>query len=176
MGVCVSARKPLLWMLAVLAALASSRAPVAQQTRTDGVPAIPGITVDDPFPRACVDCHVNRPDLGTDFRLGTLMRQWEESVDPDVVERLRRFVPEGMALKGRHPPVANWMRRIPAGCAGCHTADSTTAPPLGPLMHGIHLTGGANNHYITHYGGKCMYCHKLDQATGKWSVPSAPEP
>jgi hypothetical protein len=104
------------------------------------------------------------------------MRQWEESVDPDVVERLGKFLPDGTLLKGRHPPVANWMRRIPSDCVGCHSATSETAAPLGPLMHGIHLTGRGDNHYVTNYRGECTYCHKLDQATAKWSIPSAAEP
>jgi hypothetical protein len=40
------------------------------------LPQIPGVTAPDQFPRGCVDCHVNRPDLKMDVRISTIMRQW----------------------------------------------------------------------------------------------------
>jgi len=49
------------------------------------------------------------------------------------------------------------------------------APPFAPLVRVIHLTGGAENHFMTIFQGECTHCHKLDVQTGAWSVPSGPE-
>jgi len=137
---------------------------------------IPGITTADQFPGACVDCHVNMPDRKMDVRIGTLMKQWYEKVDPKIVKRVQTTMPGGRALKGRHPVLpADGLRDIPASCRSCHRSASREAPPLGPMLHVLHLTGGAENHYIKLFGGACTYCHKFDAGTGQWKLPSGPE-
>jgi hypothetical protein len=58
-----------------------------------------------------------------------------------------------VTLKGKHPKVE-----------------------VARMAHPVHLTGGDENHFMTLFQGECTHCHKLDRATGAWSIPSAPEP
>jgi len=137
---------------------------------------IPGVTAPDQFPRGCVDCHVNRPDLGMDVRLSTLIRQWQAEVAPEFLARVRTFSPAGMPLEGKHPEVGGDVARvaIPTTCLQCHSRTSKLAPPFSQLLHGLHLTG-AENHFLSMFQGECTHCHKLDTATGLWSVGSGTE-
>jgi hypothetical protein len=150
---------------ALFLALAGAAPPAARK--------IPGITARDSFPGGCVDCHVNRPDMPGP--LSVRMKQWTEKVDPKVVARLQPFSPKGMTLKGKHPNVAAMVKDIPGGCLKCHGKGSKMAPPFATLMHGIHLTGGEANAFLTTFQGECTHCHKLNAATGEWSLPSTPE-
>jgi hypothetical protein len=144
------------------------------QAATQVARKIPGINAPDPYPKACVDCHVNKPP--TDARLGTLMQQWMAGkVDPALLATVQGSAPAGLKLKGKHPDAADALEDVPAACAECHTDDSKKAPPLAGMVHRIHLVGGDKNHYLTEYQGECTYCHKLNAATGAWSVPSGPE-
>jgi hypothetical protein len=135
--------------------------------------AIPGITADDPFPQGCVSCHVQLPDR--DVRLSTAMGQWEKHVDPPLLAKAQLVMPEGVTLTGKHPPVEKALENIPAGCMTCHGRGAKKAPYFGRLLHVIHLTGAGNNHFMTEFQGECTYCHKLDPATGTWSIPSGKE-
>ena len=141
---------------------ASHAAPTVRQ--------IPGLTAPDQFPRGCVDCHVNMPDRNMDVRLSTLMRGWQEEVEPVLLARVRGLTPAAVALKGRHPKVDVAAEEIPTACLKCHSQASTTAPPFDRLMHGLHLVGGAGNHFLSLFQGECTHCHKLDQATAGWSL------
>jgi len=136
---------------------------------------IPGLTAADPFPRGCVDCHVKLPDQDMDVRLTTLMRAWQHQVDPVLLARVRAFTPDDIALEGKHPKVEVAGETIPKACLECHAATSTTAPPLGRLLHGLHLVGGAGNHFLSLFQGECTHCHKLDPATAVWSLGSGME-
>lgn len=137
--------------------------------------AIPGVTAPDPFPNACVDCHLNYTDRKMDVRLSTLMASWREKVDPRLLAKARAAASADAKLEGRHPDVPRALASVPGGCRTCHAKDSPGAPPLAPLIHSIHLTGGAENHFIAHFQGECTHCHKLDAKTGVVRVPSAPE-
>ena len=136
---------------------------------------IPGLTAPDQFPRGCVDCHVNLPDQNMDVRLSTLMRGWQEQVNPLLLARVRAFTPGDIALEGKHPPVDVGRVEVPQACLECHAATSKTAPPLGRLLHGLHLVGGAGNHFLSLFQGECTHCHKLDKETGVWSLGSGTE-
>jgi len=135
-------------------------------------PATPG---EDAYPGGCVDCHVNMPEAGVDARFGTAFARWREEVDAGLLARAQSTMPEGVRLKGRHPAAGRSLEDVPAACLKCHRADSKSAPPFGRLLHLVHLTGGENNHFVTLFQGECTHCHKLDAATGKWSLPSGPE-
>jgi hypothetical protein len=136
---------------------------------------IPGITTEDPFPHGCVDCHINHPEMNMDVRISTLMKQWNDKVEPTFLTKAQVCAPSGVKLKGKHPIVANALKDIPAGCLKCHSKVSTVAPPFSKMLHIIHLSGGEKNHFLTLFQGECTYCHKLDLSTGKWSLPSGPE-
>jgi len=43
------------------------------------------------------------------------------------------------------------------------------------MIHLIHMTGGANNHFLTLFHGECALCCKLDAKSGGWSLHSGPE-
>ena len=135
---------------------------------------IPGITTLDSYPNACVDCHVNHPEINVDPRFSTLMKEWSERVDPKLLAKAQASAPEGLVLRGKHPTSENVLASIPAKCLVCHDKQSTTSPPFARLMHSIHLVGGEENHFLTVYQGECTHCHKLDVMTGQWAIPSAP--
>jgi hypothetical protein len=134
---------------------------------------IPGINAEDSFPHACVDCHVKRPEM--DVRFSTLLGQWKTRVDSRVLAKAQASAPEGLVLKGKHPDIFASLKEIPSGCLQCHARDSKMAPPFSAMIHRIHLTGGEENHFMTLFQGECTYCHKLDQTTGRWGIPSAAE-
>jgi hypothetical protein len=136
---------------------------------------VPGITAEDMFPRGCVDCHINRPDIGRDVRISTIMREWSREVEPKFLEKAQAAAPAGVKLVGKHPAGAEKITDIPAGCLECHGKSSQTAPSFSRMMHLYHLTGGDENPFLSVFQGECTHCHKLNQATGAWSIPSAPE-
>lgn len=151
-------------------ASASSGSPPASA----GVQA-PGPPAGDPFPNACVDCHLSFPERGLDARLSTILAAWREGVRPETLRKARAVAPQDLELVGRHPDVIELLGSIPASCATCHGPSSTEAPSLAALMHLLHLTG-EENHYLAEFQGACTPCHKLDPTTGAWSIPSAREP
>ncbi len=136
---------------------------------------IPGINAVDPFPHACVDCHIDYPEMKLDARFGTMMAQWNQQVPPELLAKAQASAPKGVTLKGKHPKAAFALQDIPAKCLVCHTKASKMAPPFAAMLHNIHLTGGEQNHFMTMFQGECTYCHKLDTLSGNWSIPSGPE-
>jgi cytochrome c553 len=137
---------------------------------------IPGITAADTHPGACVDCHVNDKVTNHDTRFSTLMKGWTSTVPPALLTQAKGAAPKGMVLKGKHPAVpASGLRNVPGSCRACHGQTSKMAPPLGPMMHVIHLTGGEKNTFLTMFQGECTLCHKLDGKSGAWTIPSGPE-
>jgi len=139
------------------------------------LPQIPGITALDQFPRGCVDCHVNRPDLQMDVRLSTAMQQWQDKVPPAFLTKVRHFTPVGIVLEGKHPMFRAEVADIPQACLRCHAKTSKSAPPFAPLLHGLHLVGGEKNHFLSMFQGSCTHCHKFDMATGLWALGSGTE-
>jgi len=140
------------------------------------VPEIPGLTVADRFPGGCVDCHTNRPSENLDVRLSTQMKQWRTEVGAKLLAKVQAVMPEGTRLRGKHPPVSKAaFADVPNACLTCHRGQLKTAPPLGAMLHALHLTGGKDNHFIALFQGACTHCHKLDQERGTWSIPSGPE-
>jgi hypothetical protein len=138
---------------------------------------IPGINVADVYPQGCVDCHVAKPSGSTvDARLSLQLKAWTSGkVDAALLARVQGSAPPSLKLKGKHPAADDSLEDIPAACTECHTDDSKKAPPLAAMVHRIHLTGGEQNKFMTTYQGECTHCHKLNAATGVWSVPSAAE-
>ncbi|HOX26210.1 MAG TPA: hypothetical protein PLL30_08390 [Candidatus Krumholzibacteria bacterium] len=171
------------YLIAAAAAIIAIGAAVAQEPHPGGpmMPppppprSIPGITTPDQFPRGCVDCHVDRPDLQMDVRLSTLMRQWQQGVSAEMLERVRVFSPASLTLAGRHPEVEMPFGRVPDDCLECHGRDSTSAPPFATLLHGLHLAGSESNHFVAMFQGECTHCHKLDASSGSWSLGSGAE-
>lgn len=140
------------------------------------VSEIPGLTVEDPFPRGCVDCHIERPEERMDVRISTRMRAWSERVEAKVLERVQAIMTGTVKLSGRHPRLSEQTyRNIPATCMQCHSATQRTVPRMGPMLHALHLIGGQENHFLTLFGGECTHCHKFEADSGTWSIPSGPE-
>jgi len=168
-----------LHVLSALAlALAASAAVTVCQAQPPAPPpprAIPGITASDGFPGGCVDCHVNRPDIGLDTRISVLMTRLAAGANPKLVAAARSAAAPGLALTGRHPDVPDVRADIPGACLRCHARGSDSAPEFARMLHTLHLEGGEANHFMTIFQGECTYCHKLDAATGSWSIPSGPE-
>jgi hypothetical protein len=120
----------------------------------------------DVYPGGCVDCHVK------EMRISTLLAKWNGKVDAKKLAAMQAFVPKGMTLKGKHPPIA--AKDIPATCAKCHTATSKIAPPLPPLIHGAHLAKEPSE-FVKQFQGECTHCHKLNKTTAVWMMPSGAE-
>lgn len=164
---------------AVVSALLAGAGPAEPPAGTQGPPppprAIPALTAADPFPNACVDCHLARPEIGIDARFAPALAGWEKAVRPELLERAQATAPRGVVLKGQHPPVEGALADIPRSCLKCHGAASTVAPPFSRLVHAVHLTGGEKNHFMTIFQGECTHCHKPDAATGAMTIPSGPE-
>jgi hypothetical protein len=137
--------------------------------------AIPGLTTEDQFPRGCVDCHVNYATRNMDERLSTLMKAWTEQVEPSVLEAAQAVAGSAVRLAGVHPMVETALRDIPGACLDCHRDGPGSAVPLVPLLHKLHLVGMGEAVYLRVFQGECTHCHKLDQSTGLWRVPSGPE-
>lgn len=137
---------------------------------------IPGVTAPDPFPNACIDCHAVYPDRDLDVRISTLLSRWREGVEPRMLMLAQGLGPVDLRLQGRHPDAAEALASIPDACASCHERQPQRAPPFAPLLHAIHFTGGLQNHFISNFNGECTFCHKLNAETGRWSIPSLPEP
>jgi len=121
------------------------------------VPEIVGITVEDVNVNGCVDCH-NNDSADSDYRLSTTIKELSE--------------------QGKHSDVSAMVNIIPNDCVMCHSeqmAEGMGTEPLGPMMHKIHLVGGADNYFITGYEGQCTHCHALDKETGEFSIKSGEE-
>jgi len=166
----------------LLALIALFLLPLAALISAQGAPQlppprdIPGITVQDDHPRACVDCHVNMPEANLDVRFSTLIDEWTREVPPALLAKAQAAAPQGITLQGRHPALpAAMFQNVPGACLNCHGAQSQFAPPFRRMLHMIHLTGGAENVFLTVYQGECTHCHKLDQATGTWTIPNGAE-
>jgi hypothetical protein len=139
------------------------------------LPSLVEATV-DPYPTACVSCHVVLKEKGKDARLSVALAGWTAGkVDADLLAKSKAAAPAGVVLKGKHPAAEDSLEDIPAACLDCHDAGSKKAPPLGRLMHLVHLTGGVKNDYVTTFKSDCTNCHKLNAQTGEWSLPSGPE-
>ena len=156
--------------------LISAAPPVAAQGPAPPPRKIPGITTADPFPQACVSCHVLRAEENLDVRLSTIVKRLGDTVPPALLARAQAAAPAGVTLKGRHPETKpEVFQNIPRGCLECHGRAAREAPPFARLLHAIHLQGGEANHFLTMFQGECTLCHKLDAGTGAWSIPSGPE-
>jgi len=148
----------------------------SQQPEMPPARAIPGITADDPYPRACVDCHINYVAMNRDTRLSTLIAQWTEGVSPELLEITRAVAGSNVQLKGVHPRVRDAvLRDIPDSCLSCHEHNARHTPPLVPLLHAIHLGGGGEAVFLRMFQGECTHCHKWNRTTGEWQIPSGPE-
>ena len=139
------------------------------------IPSMPGITTDDPRPRACVECHRDIPDMGKDFRLTVLLGKWENGADPKYLEKAQAAMPAGKKLSGKHPDIRKIVSTIPTDCLMCHWRESEKAPPFSRMLHLVHLVGGKDNHYLMKYKGECLNCHKLDQRNGHWGLGNGVE-
>ncbi len=178
-------RKLPLLLTAFLLALAvpDEGASHGEQKHPPAPPArrIPGINAEDKAPHGCVSCHKNNPERNMDARFSTWMKEWQVKAPAKLVDKARKAAPEGMKIEGKHPEVKADLTtaEIPKACLECHAKTpknkKKAGPPFARLVHLIHLTGGEKNHFMTHYQGECTYCHKLDDATGQWSLGSGTE-
>ena len=137
--------------------------------------AIPGITSDDQFPTACVGCHLNYQDMNLDTRLSTVMAAWSKKVDPEFLQIAQSLVDSDIILAGVHPEVDVVRQEIPAVCLNCHERGKDNPVPLVPFIHKVHLNNQGKAVFLSIFQGECTHCHKLDKATGQWSVPNAAE-
>lgn len=157
---------------AALATAVTGQTPATAQASASR--QIPGVTAKDLYPNGCVDCHVAGKD--SDMRLSTLMAKLTAAVPEPLMDKARASSADPSKIKGKHLPMPNVKTNTPQTClAGCHKKGSTMAPPFAQLMHAIHLTGGAQNRFLTANQGECTHCHKLDQKTGAWKMPSGAE-
>lgn len=137
---------------------------------------VPGLTAPDPHPNGCVDCHTNMKQYNMDVRISTLMGQWTQGVEPKLLAAAKAAAADSNKITGKHPKLSDPGKDVPHRCLMCHGKSSTMAPPFARLLHLVHLVGGESNLYVSYYQADCTHCHKLNQTTGAWSIPSATEP
>ena len=135
---------------------------------------VPGLMMEDKFPKGCVDCHINMPDAKQDMRLSTMISRWTKSVGEKLLKKAQEVSPN-IKLQGVHPPIPDSFMDIPHSCTECHTKTSETAPPFTALIHAIHISKKDGNLFMTVYKGECTHCHKINFKTGAWAMPSGPE-
>ena len=121
----------------------------AQSTGPEA-PFLPGITVKDPYPDGCIDCHKDEGG-GKDFRLNTELSK----------------------LNG-HPKIDNIVKTVPKDCLICHKG-GPKPPALGQSLHMVHFQKPSENVFVTQFKGACLNCHSLDLATGVTSLKSGPK-
>ena len=144
--------------------------------KAQNLPSIPGVTEKDQYVHACVSCHKNYTDKNQDIRLSTLLKAWNEQVNPATLAKVQAIAPDGVTLKGKHSYKVSADANIPESCNKCHGKPAMkSALPMGQLLHTIHLTGGKDNRYLTEFQGQCTHCHKLDVKTGIWTVGNGNE-
>jgi hypothetical protein len=157
---------------AIVLAMAAG-AIVAASTNVRAQAPRPGPGAKDAFPNGCVDCHVAGKD--SDMRLSVLVATWATAVPPALVEKAKAASADPSKIKGKHPAVPAARTSLIQTCAGaCHRKGSTIAPPFSQLLHTIHLVGPGNR-FLTVHQGDCTHCHKLDQKTGAWRLPTGNE-
>jgi hypothetical protein len=161
--------------LGVLLVLITRLVAAEEQMKLPPARKIPALTAEDKFPKGCVDCHINMPQIKQDERISTLMARWNKDAGPKLLKKAQAAAPASVTLAGKHPAVPSSLKDIPKACMACHTRNSKTAPPLAEMLHTIHLTGGDENHFLTIFQGECTHCHKLNVTTGAWTMPSGPE-
>ncbi len=161
--------------LVLLASAAGFAAKPAGKPVPPAARKIPGITAEDTHPKACLDCHVNHPEMNLDARLSTIVGGFTKQVGAKMLAKAKAAAADPSKIKGRHPSVDTAFKDVPNTCRNCHRREFQAAPPFVRLMHIIHLVGGQGNHFMTFYQGECTLCHKLDQTTGAWSIPSGAE-
>jgi hypothetical protein len=111
---------------------------------------LPGITVKDPYPNGCVDCHIDQGG-GKDSR---------------VMAELAKI--------NAHPKVDKIVKTVPKDCLICHKA-GPKPPVFSQAMHLVHFQKPSENAFVTAYKGACLNCHTLDLSTGVMSVKSGPK-
>ncbi len=113
------------------------------------VPSLAGITVEDKHPNGCVDCHV-KVDDEKDYRLPAELKHVE-----------------------KHPQIEKIVKIVPNDCLKCHK-EGTKPGDFNSVIHKIHFSNPQENHFVLHYNGDCLNCHKLDMNTFKMGVKSGP--
>ncbi len=135
---------------------------VSAQTTKTKLPIIPGVTATDTHPNGCIDCHRNIPNVA-DYSLSHAISEWAAKGTPkEIMDRAKSAWPKAN-LSGKHPNVVGMIKSkgIPASCFVCHDSDNSDKP-LYRVLHTIHYTGGADNHFITKYNGSCTNCHNIN--------------
>jgi len=120
-------------------------------------------------PSACVVCHTKTAD--GDHSMSAIIAGMVKGVDAKLLAKAQAAAPEGATLKGKHMNVASMVKSVPDGCVKCHNDKSKMAPPMGRMLHMIHLTG-EDNHFAKL--GTCTSCHSLDEKTGVQSITNGP--
>lgn len=163
----------------VLALVLAIGTGIAVYTQEEEVPAIPGITADDTHPNGCIDCH-RLAGENRDYRMSTAIAEWAEGAPEEVMHAAEAAWP-GVELTGTHPEVSEYVasQPMPQSCLTCHSSKSSI--PLDDALHTYHFAGGADNHFVSGYDGRCLQCHSLNAdvanpPTGMIGLKSGTEP
>jgi hypothetical protein len=143
----MSRRRTVLCVAAGLALFCGTIALSAQAAAN--APFLPGITVKDPYPNGCVDCHTGQGGKAP-------------------------LVNAELANLSGHPKVDTIVKILPKDCLICHNGKGR-APQFNLAMHLVHFNKPAENAFVTAYKGACLNCHSLDASTGEMSVKSGPK-
>lgn len=148
-------------------------------TLTQQAPQIPGITVEDSWPKGCVNCHKDVGDpTEPHTKLSIKLKAWAEGAPAALVELLQKAAPEGVTLTGKHPDIDVSTAEIPSICYMCHAPDKAAdfrAPIFPRGLHLVHFYEREKSEFVTTFGGWCTACHQLNFNTGEWTMKQGKE-
>jgi hypothetical protein len=130
-------------LLSLLAIAAVFPAALAAQTAAP----LPGILTVDPYPDGCVSCHKNDANA-VPLKLNLMLAK----------------------IQG-HPKVDAIVKTAPKDCGMCHKAGAKMGD-LSPVVHMAHFAKKADSLFIKQFQGSCLYCHRMDLASGLVSIKS----
>jgi hypothetical protein len=135
-------------MLSLLAVLALFAGTVVLSAESAD---LPGITVKDPYPNGCVDCHI-----------------------PSGAGEKSPLVTAELAKVSGHPKIDKIVKTIPKDCSTlCHKVGGK-APAFNLVMHKAHFEKPEDNRFVTVNKGACLTCHSMNPDTGGMIEKSGP--
>ena len=138
---------------------------------------IPGITVADPAPNGCVDCHTSDKADDPLAKLTVLMDAYNKTGAPAFVKAAAQAAIKAAGgdpakITGKHPTGGAMFKgqELPKACLQCHGGDGKSIPRLEAMLYLLKYANFKDGKFVTpattdfvkKFGGWCTACHALD--------------
>jgi len=150
---------------------------IATQPKFPVPDKIPGVTVADPAPRGCVDCHTSDKADDPLAKLSVLMDAYNKSGAPASVKAAAQAAVKAAGgdpakITGKHPVGGAMFKGqdLPKACLQCHGGDGKSIPRLEAMLYllkyadfkdGTFVTP-ATTDFVKKLGGWCTACHTFE--------------